>query len=125
MELIWSKLIVNVGINALTAILEVENGKLLDVDETKYLMKLAVEEAIDVAEALGVKFNRDETIEKVMQVAYNTTGNKSSMLQDILNKRKTEIETINGAIVREGMKHFVKTPVNTVLLNLIKAKEVI
>ncbi|MBI6875503.1 ketopantoate reductase family protein [Clostridium aciditolerans] len=124
MELIWSKLIVNVGINALTAILEVENGKLLDIDETKYLMKLAVEEAIDVAEALGVKFNRDETIEKVMQVAYNTAENKSSMLQDILNKRKTEIETINGAIVREGIKHFVKTPVNTVLLNLIKAKEV-
>lgn len=125
MELIWSKLIINVGINALTAILEVENGKLLNMNETKYLMKLAVEEAINVAETLGIKFNKDETIQKVEQVAYNTSGNKSSMLQDILNKRKTEIDTINGAIVKEGMKHFVKTPVNTVLLNIIKAKETI
>lgn len=123
MELVWKKLIVNAGINALTAILEVKNGELLNEEDTRTVMTMAIEEAVDVAEAAGIKLNKAETVEKVMKVAIDTANNKSSMLQDILNKRKTEIDTINGAIVQEGKRYWIKTPVNQVLYNLIKAKE--
>lgn len=123
MKLIWDKLMINVGINALTVILNVQNGQLLDHDESRMLMEAAVEEAISVANALGMDFDREETIQKVMTVARKTGENRSSMLQDVTNKRKTEIDTINGAIISEGKKQGIPTPVNMVLTNLIKIME--
>jgi len=123
MELIWSKLIINVGINALTAILKVQNGGLLKQQETRILMRMAILEAVNVAKSAGIDFNGEEMVNKVMDVAFATEENKSSMLQDILNNRKTEIDTINGAIVKEGQKYSVDTTVNLVLTNLVKALE--
>lgn len=125
MELIWSKLLVNVGINALTAILEINNGQLLEWEEGKELLVLAVSEGVRVANGLGLDFNKEEVVSHVMDVARATGENKSSMLQDILNKRKTEIEKINGAIVKEGEKIGLETPVNRVLVDLIKVKELL
>lgn len=123
MELVWSKLLVNVGINAITAILGIKNGQLLDWKETKELVALAVTEAVQVAKGLELNFDEEETIENVMRVAKNTTENRSSMLQDVTNKRKTEIDKINGAIVKEGAKLGINTPVNLVVTNLIKVME--
>lgn len=123
MELILSKLIINVGINALTAILKIENGQLLKLKETKAIMKMAVSEAVKVSKALGVIFDEEDMYNRVLKVAENTSNNKSSMLQDILNNRKTEIDTINGAIVREGQKYSIDTPVNLVLANIVKSAE--
>lgn len=123
MKLIWEKLIINVGINALTAAVGMKNGELLDFDETKEIMELLVYEAVNTANANGMDFNRKESFEKVKMVAERTAQNKSSMLQDIANKRKTEIEMINGAIVREGQKNKISTPVNKVLLNMIRIME--
>lgn len=123
MELIWSKLIVNVGINALTAILKVRNKELLRMDETKDILRMAVLEAVEVARAAGVEFDSEEMVRKVMGIAFATGENSSSMLQDIINKRKTEIDAINGAIVQEGLKHSAATPVNSVLTKLVRAME--
>lgn len=123
MELIWSKLIVNVGINALTGILGVKNGDLLKANEIKTIMNMAIKEAVKVADKSGIKFDEDEMIKKVYSIAEKTGENKSSLLQDILNKRKTEIDMINGAIVREGLKNSIETPVNLTLLNLISVIE--
>jgi len=123
MELVWSKLIVNVGINALTALLRVKNGELLRMDETRELMRMAVLEAVEVAAAAGVKFDAEEMVRKVMEIAFATGENTSSMLQDILNNRKTEIDSINGAIVEEGRKNSIGTPVNSVLTKLVRALE--
>ncbi len=123
MELIWSKLIINVGINALTAVLKVKNRELLRIDEARELLRMAVLEAVEVAAAEGVRFDGEEMVDKVMGVAFATGDNTSSMLQDILNRRKTEIDTINGAIVEEGGKHHLETTVNCVLTNLVRAME--
>ncbi|MCF6466166.1 ketopantoate reductase family protein [Clostridium sp. Cult2] len=125
MELIWSKLLVNVGINPLTAILEIKNGQLLEWKESKELLKLAVMEGVNVANGLGLDFNSEEVVANVIDVAKATGENKSSMLQDILNKRKTEIDKINGAIVKEGERLGLETPVNRVLMDLIKVKELL
>ncbi|MDT8903491.1 ketopantoate reductase family protein [Anaeroselena agilis] len=122
-SLIWGKLIVNVGINALTGITGLKNGELAEHDETRQVLALAVEEAVRVADAAGVKLPYGDPVEKVLAVAVATAQNRSSMLQDLSGGRMTEIEAINGALVREGERYGVATPVNRVLTLLIKALE--
>ncbi len=120
--LIWDKLLVNVGINALTAITGLKNGRLVQSEETEWILKEAVKEAEAIAKAKGVKLGFDDPVDHTKKVCEATAANWSSMLQDVERKRETEIDMINGAIVREGKKVNIATPVNQVLTNLIKVK---
>jgi len=122
-DLIWSKLIINVGINALTAITHLNNGRLIEFKGTEEIMEEAVKEAIKVAEAKGIKLIFDDPIAKVKGVCKATSGNIASMLQDALKKRKTEIDYINGAIVKEASALNIQVPTNKTLTNLIKTME--
>jgi len=120
MGLVWDKLLVNVGINALTGITKLENGKLLEYPGIEEIMGDAVAEGCAVAAAKNIKLGFDDPAEHTREVARATGANRSSMLQDILNGKKTEIDMINGAIVREGEALGIATPVNRVLSELIK-----
>ncbi|NQT06623.1 MAG: 2-dehydropantoate 2-reductase [Candidatus Omnitrophica bacterium] len=122
-SIMWSKLIINVGINALTALTRLNNGRLLDFDGTKDVMRRAVSEAVKVAKRKRVRLTYDDPIQKVELVCKATSKNISSMLQDVLRKKKTEIEFINGAIVRQGANYGIPTPVNSLLTNLVKTIE--
>ena len=121
--LIWSKLLVNVGINALTAITHFKNGELIEHLETEQLLEKAVSEAWKIAEAKGILLSYEDPIYHTKQVCKATGANISSMLQDVRGKRKTEIDMINGAIVREAQKLGFYAPVNETLTNLIKIIE--
>ena len=121
--LIWSKLIVNVGINALTAIMNQPNGRLNDFEETRAVMADLVAEALAVARARGVRITHTDSLATVSEVAKKTGANRSSMLQDFDRKRPSEIDFINGAIVREAAELGVPVPVNATLTRLIKALE--
>lgn len=118
--LVWDKLLVNVGINALTGITRLQNGELLNHPELEAILEAAVSEAHAVAAAKGIKLSYDDPVGHTKAVCKATAANKSSMLQDILNGKQTEINMINGAIVREGKQVGVLTPVNFVLANLIQ-----
>ena len=118
--LIWDKLIVNVGINPLTAITGLNNGELLEHPELLDIMQEAIKEAVAVANAKDIKLSVKDPYSHTLEICKNTASNKSSMLQDIMNNRRTEIDMINGGILREGEKEGVATPVNQVLANLIK-----
>ncbi|MCG8484807.1 MAG: 2-dehydropantoate 2-reductase [Clostridia bacterium] len=120
--LIWDKLLVNVGINALTAITGLKNGRLVQSEETEWILEEAVKEAEAIAKAKGVKLGFDDPVDHTKKVCEATAANRSSMLQDVERKRETEIDMINGAIVSEGKKVNIATPVNQVLTNLIKVK---
>ncbi len=119
--LIWGKLIVNVGINALTAILRVKNGRLPEIDGARAVMRMAVQEAVAVAEAKGIRLPYQDPLGRVVEVCRATSGNVASMLQDVLAERITEIEAINGAVVRQGEKLGIPTPVNLTLTSLVQA----
>lgn len=121
--LIWGKLIANIGINALTAILRVPNGYLVEHKNPERLMERAVEEAVEVCDAKGIKLEYDDPVEHCKEVARATTTNFSSMYQDVANKRITEIDYINGAVVTEGSRLGIPTPVNEVLVRLVKSIE--
>lgn len=119
-SLIWSKLIVNVGINPLTALTRLRNGQLLEHLGTQNIMETAVAEASAVAKALKVKLLYPDSLERVREVARVTAPNVASMLQDILAMRRTEIDHINGAVTDYGAKLGIPTPVNQTLTDLIK-----
>lgn len=122
-SVIWSKLIVNVGINALTAITRLANGRLIDFEETRSLMRLSVQEAVKVVKRKRIKLAYDDAIQKVETVCKATGENISSMLQDVLHKKRTEIDFINGAVVRQAKALGIPTPVNEALTNLVKTIE--
>lgn len=122
-SIIWSKLIINVGINALTAITRLNNGRLLEYDGTRAVMKKLVAEAVKVAKRKKAKLIYDDPMQKVELVCKATSKNISSMLQDTLRHRKTEIEFINGAIVRQGDNYNIPTPANELITNIIKTLE--
>jgi 2-dehydropantoate 2-reductase len=119
--LVWSKLVINVGINALTALTGRQNGRLLDLEETRSLMADLVAEAVAVAKARGVTLTYADPLATVYEVAKKTGANRSSMLQDFDRGRETEIDFMNGAIVREGALLGIPVPVNAAVARLVKA----
>jgi len=119
--LLWSKLIVNVGINPLTALMGIHNGRLLEHAGSLAVMEAAVGEAARVAAALGIRLLYENPLAKVTAVCKATSGNVSSMLQDVLREKRTEIDQINGVVVREGARSGVPAPVNEMLVHLVGA----
>jgi 2-dehydropantoate 2-reductase len=122
-SLVWGKLIINVGINGLTAILRVPNGQLVDIPAASALMAQAVAEAEAVCRAKGVTLPYDDPLGRVQEVARATAANRSSMLQDVLRGVPTEIGVINEAIVREGKRLGVVTSANEFIVTTIRAIE--
>jgi 2-dehydropantoate 2-reductase len=118
-EHIWDKLFANVGINALTALTDMKNGDLLDYPETLRLMEVLVTEAVEVAKKKGVRIEGDP-VERTKQAAEATRKNRSSMGQDFDYRRQTEIDAINGALVREAERLGVAAPVNQAFTDLVK-----
>lgn len=121
-SLVWNKLLVNVGINAITALTGIRNGELLHLESTRWIARTAVEEAMAVARSLGVQI-RDDAVTGVFKIAEATGENRSSMGQDVDHKRRTEIGAINGYVVREAEKFGLPTPVNRTLTGLIETLE--
>lgn len=121
--LLWSKLIINTGINALTAITRLCNGKLIEFEGTRKILREAVAEATKIAKRKRIKLIYDDPLDKVEAVCEATAANISSMLQDVLRKKRTEIDFINGVIVRQGQELGIATPVNALLTDLVKTIE--
>ena len=119
---VWRKLLVNVGINALTALTGFKNGQLLDYPETARLMEKLVLEAAEVARRKGA-YVEEDPIEKVRKAAEATRENRSSMGQDFDHRRKTEIDAINGAVVREAQPLGIPVPFNQTVTDLVKVIE--
>jgi 2-dehydropantoate 2-reductase len=119
---LWAKLLVNVGINALTAIHDCKNGELLSIAEAEREMQGAVQEAKLLAVAKGIPIENDP-YQTTVAVCRATAGNISSMRQDVLKKRRTEIDAINGAVVREARQYELPVPINESLVRRIKNME--
>lgn len=119
--LIWGKLCISCGINAITALLRIRNGELLERADACDVMERAVLECAAVAQAKGIILPFPDPVVRVREVAMKTGNNRSSMLQDVLRGAPTECEAINGAVAREGFGLHVPTPVNDILRRLVRA----
>lgn len=117
-QLIWEKLLINIGINAITALAGVRNGWIIERPQAKELATAALQEALSIAQAKGINIS-ENIVQRLFEVAQNTAQNISSMNQDVQNKKLTEIDAINGAIVKFGKDMDIPTPINWTLTNLI------
>jgi len=121
-HLIWKKVLVNVGINAITALARVPNGWIEAEPSARELARAAVREAREVASRAGFEF--PETVEdEVLDVAARTRSNRSSMHQDVASGKPTEIEAINGAVEALARSYGLAAPVNWTLTRLIRLVE--
>jgi len=121
---LWVKLILNCAYNALSAIGQVNYGQLLAVDSAVELMHAVVRECVAVAHAEGVSIPADIAT-TVMALARSMPDQRSSTAQDLARGRPTEIDHLNGAVVRRGRLHGIPTPVNQALqaaVHLLEAK---
>ena len=116
---IWKKLTINACANAVASISQLPNYIYSNDPDGLILLKQICAEVCAVAQAKGIKADCDEFSAYVYKTLHNQ-NHYVSMCQDVHNKRQTEIESINGAIVKEGQKLGVPTPINETLLHLVK-----
>ena len=117
---LWNKLVVNCVVNSLTAILKVRDNEIL-VNALKMVRHGIIDECVRVGTAEGMVFESGlkKTIDKKI-VKYT---NFSSMYQDLMRGKRTEIDFLNGKILELGRKHHIPTPINETLVSLIKSLE--
>jgi len=118
---VWAKLVVNAALNPITALVGKPNGYVAENVAAAALAAALAREAAAVAAAEGVRLPFNDAAEYVLEVARATAPNRSSMLQDIERKRPTEIDAINGAIVRRGRALGVPTPENVRMLDEVRS----
>lgn len=121
-ETVWKKLLINAVINPLTALWRVKNGELLDGEERRRAMRELFDESRLVAAYEGVDIPPSHW-DQVLTVCRNTANNHSSMLQDILHGRRTEMEWINGSLLRLGAKHGLHLPMTESIVRRIREVE--
>lgn len=121
--LVWTKTIVNCGINPVGALTGMTNGEIHSNALLRGVVIKLVEEAVAVVRALGVSLTTDDPIRYTLGTAKATSKNINSMLQDFQNGRRTEIDAITGTVVRLGRQLGVPTPVSESMYGLIRAIE--
>lgn len=120
----WDKLLVNVATGALSAITRLPYGALYAVPEVKATAITAVAEAMAVAQAAGVKLSFTHSEQPWIRAAEGLPPEfKASMLQSLEKGSITEIDFVNGAVVRWGERHHIPTPVNAALVACVKGIE--
>ncbi len=120
---IWTKAIVNAAMNPVAAITRLRNGALAEHAESLKLMTAAAREAFGIARRHGVMVEEQQWQARLQTICQATAPNINSMLQDVLHRRRTEIEAINGAIVRTADLRHQPAPVNRSLWYLIRTIE--
>jgi len=120
---IWGKVIINCAINPLAALTRLRNGDLLKEPALADLLGKVAEEAAQVAAAVGIRLPFADPAERTKKVCLQTAENINSMLADVLNKRPTEINEINGAVVQAAASLGLEVPLNRGLTGLVRGIE--
>jgi 2-dehydropantoate 2-reductase len=121
---LWAKMLYNCALNPLGAVLDVPYGVLAESEFTRAIMNGIVREVFGVMTAAGYQTHWQKA-EDFLEVFYNklvpdTAEHKSSTLQDILANKKTEIDALNGAVIKLAEKHQVEVPCNRAVYNIVK-----
>ena len=120
---VWTKWMLNIGLNQVSAISAATYGVIKNTPELLTLVDKAMREVMNVSQVCDINLG-DKNWESVQDVISTLSGDgKTSLLQDVENKRKTEIEYFSGTLMKIAKEHNIEVPVNEVLYNFIKAKE--
>jgi 2-dehydropantoate 2-reductase len=124
---LWAKVAYNCALNPLSALLDVPYGTLAETEHTRSIMEEVLEELYAVGQSMGIALE-PPTAAEYIRLFYErllppTAAHYASMREDFQRRRRTEIDALNGAIVRYANEHHVPAPVNTLLTRLIRARE--
>ncbi len=117
---IWEKTILNSSLSALCGIGKLTIKEAMEIPDTVELIELVIEEALEVAKAEKIIFE-DEFIRKCLRYLKKAGDHFPSLAVDLINNRQTEIDFMNGKIVEYGRKHYIRTPINLAVTNMVKA----
>ncbi|MBC8342901.1 MAG: ketopantoate reductase family protein [Bacteroidetes bacterium] len=117
---IWEKTIINAALSPLCAISRLTMKEAMDNSDTLEIVEQILYEAVEVAKAEEIKLP-DNFIKLAIRYLGNAGNHMPSLAVDLINKRDTEIDYMNGKIVEYGRKHYIRTPLNLTLTNLVKA----
>jgi 2-dehydropantoate 2-reductase len=124
---LWAKVAYNCALNPLSAILDVPYGALAETESTRQIIAEVIEELYAVGGAMDVPLQPD-TPAAYQRLFFEellppTAAHYASMREDFQRRRRTEIDALNGAIIRYGQAHGVPCPTNTMLTRLVRARE--
>jgi len=122
MAKIWQKFILNCAFNALCATTGLRTGEMMHVPEMNALQDKILDEVVAVTEAKNIKLPDPDTVANI-KINGRKRMNQPSMLQHVSVGRKTEIDSINGALIQEAQKLGIATPYNEALVALLKGRE--
>lgn len=120
---IWAKQLVSLPVKPVAALTRLPNGQLVAADGPRTVMERIVREAERVAAATGIDLPHADPMERVVETCRSGPTHRSSMLQDVLEERKTEIDEINGALVEIACQEDVDVPVNALVTQLVRGLE--
>lgn len=124
---LWAKVLYNAALNPLGALLNMSYGELAEDELTRATMNMVIEEAFLVAKASNEPLwwgSAGEYLEHFYsELVPPTAAHRPSMLQDLEAGKRTEIDALNGAIVRLGERHGIPTPMNAALTDWVKRRE--
>jgi 2-dehydropantoate 2-reductase len=124
---LWTKLVWNCALNAISALGKATYGGILASDDAKELLQRAIYEVLAVAKAAGISLpifaDPQTAIAGAYKVAEQMAATRSSTAQDMMRGKKTEIDSLNGFIVRKGRELGVPTAINHALYTLVKLAE--
>jgi 2-dehydropantoate 2-reductase len=121
-EVLWQKLITNCAYNALSAVSQLTYGPMLEVAGASDVIRNAVQECVAVARACGVAVPED-ILEKTLALGVRMPSQASSTAQDLARGKTTEIDYLNGYVVRKGAELGIATPTNLALQVMVKLRE--
>lgn len=120
---VWDKLVINANYNVLCAITGLKIGALMGQEAGVQLMEGITKELVEVANKKNIALNYEECMDHLLVLGKQVSNHYPSMAQHVARKALTEIDFINGAVVREGKKVNIPTPVNETLVKILKVVE--
>ncbi len=120
---LWTKMVINCAYNALSALTRAQYGRIVQSEPVRDLGMRAIAETVAVARAEGVSLSEQVVVEAALRLTEKMTRATSSMAQDIARGRPTEIDSLNGYVVRRGNALGIATPVSEILVAMVKLLE--
>lgn len=122
-RMIWNKLFTNISASILTGILQTRLGYIAENDDAWKLCRELIREGCEVARADGFEFDTDEKTEEVRKVCTNTPNGMTSICFDLSKGKRTEVDTISGAVLRLAEKYGVSVPYTRMAVGIVHAME--
>ena len=120
---LWFKFLVNCSYNAISAIGQIEYGKMVSVDSVKELIDTLADEVLAIAHHEQINITKEEATQANDMIANTMVTQRSSTAQDIARKKSTEIDFLNGLVVKKGRAYGIATPANQSVYALVKMME--